>query len=172
MKPIHKFVKKSEIFCEILKRPLQDCEDEEGVARHALIHKVPAHWNVIPYKFLNCMIHTWKWNAYPLKQLWTSVVSVRLLIINSLQKNVCRGCGKKFNTVELLGFHEKECLQCRPHRCFTISTEHFIFVYIFHRTFHICLRLIFVWQSFHFFSVWFVWYIFCSGVTIVARGSF
>merc|ERR1712037_67117 len=49
----------------------EDCEDEEGVARHALIHK----------------------------------------------KNVCRGCGKKFNTVELLGFHEKECLQCRPHRC-------------------------------------------------------
>lgn len=49
----------------------EDCEDEEGVARHALTHKI----------------------------------------------NVCRGCGKKFNTVELLGFHEKECLQCRPHRC-------------------------------------------------------
>ena len=43
MKPIHKFVKKNEIFCEILKRLLQDCEDEEGVARHALTHKVPAH---------------------------------------------------------------------------------------------------------------------------------
>ena len=32
------------------------------------------------------------------------------------QTNVCRGCGKKFNTEELVGFHEKECVQCRPHR--------------------------------------------------------
>ena len=157
MKPIHKFVQKNEIFCEILKRLLQDCEDEEGVARHALTHKVPAHWNVIPYKFLNCMIHKWKWNAYLLKQLWTSVLFVWLLIINSLQKNVCRGCGKKFNTVELLGFHEKECLQCRPHRFVTISTEHFIFV----------------WQSFHIFSVWFVWLLRCDycgqGFILAAR---
>ena len=66
---------------------------------------------------------------------------------NSLpQINVCRGCGKKFNTEELLGFHEKECLQCRPHRSEIVSVLYFLHCF-------------------------YVFFIFCPGVTSVARGS-
>ena len=62
------------------------------------------------------------------------------------QINVCRGCGKKFNTEELLGFHEKECLQCRPHRSEIVLFCTFCTVFMFF--FHFLSRCDFCGQGF------------------------
>ena len=108
---------------------LQDCDDEEGLAIHALTHKVLSHLNVMPSQpnsnktqFPKCILGR-GWVSFLISMFGTSF---QLSSASTLpQINVCRGCGKKFNTEELLGFHEKECLQCRPHRSEIVSVLYF-----------------------------------------------
>ena len=133
MKPIHKFVKKNEIFCEILKRLLQDCEDEEGVARHALTHKVPAHLLIL------------KCDPVQIPKLYDTQMKMKCL---SFEATV----DKRF--ICLIAHNKLVAEKCVPrlwkevqHRGAAWLSREGVssmsasqVLYNFHRTFHICLH--------------------------------